>query len=92
MRGMDSAEFSYLASPITGGGVRVDRATQLYLFAQQRGLPDAAEMLATHARDAVTPDRNGEPSSGQAAREFAQKQIARIETHVVPMLRKLGIV
>ncbi len=48
-RAMDSAEFNYLASPVTGGGVAVDRITQLYLVAQSRGIADPAKMLATLA-------------------------------------------
>jgi SAM-dependent methyltransferase len=90
-RVMDSAEFSYLASPVTGGGVGVDRLTQLYLFTQQRAQADPADMLATLALGAVTADGGEAQSKTAAARDFAQKQITRIETEMVPMLRKLGI-
>src|SRR5262249_15584259 len=57
-RAMESAEFGYLASPVTGGGVRVDRVAQLYLFAERRGLADPTEMLAKLAL--ATPASEGE--------------------------------
>jgi len=81
---MDSGEFGYLASPVTGGGVRVDRLTQLYLLAQRRGLADPTELIAALA--------GGEPSAAEAARDLARTQTKRIEIDVVPMLRKVGIV
>jgi SAM-dependent methyltransferase len=90
-RAMESAEFGYLASPVTGGAVRVDRLAQLYLFARQRGFPDPAEMLATLARGAVATGDDGASPSAEAGRAFAQSEKARIETAVVPVLEKLGI-
>ena len=36
----DSGDLGYLASPVTGGGVRVDRLTQLYLQAKRDGARD----------------------------------------------------
>jgi SAM-dependent methyltransferase len=90
-RAMESAEFSYLASPVTGGAVRVDRLSQLYLFARQRGFLDPAEMLATLAQGAVATGDDGASPSAEAGRAFAQSEKARIETTVVPVLEKLGI-
>jgi SAM-dependent methyltransferase len=91
-RAMESAEFGYLASPVTGGGVAVDRLTQLYLFAQLQGLADPTDMLAKLALGAATPGGDEAPPTAEAARDFAKKQTTRIETDVVPMLRKLGVV
>jgi SAM-dependent methyltransferase len=90
-RAMESAEFGYLASPVTGGAVRVDRLSQLYLFARQRGLHDPSEMLATLAQGAAATGEDGASPSAEAARDFAQSEKARIETTVVPVLEKLGI-
>ena len=90
-RTIESGEFGYLASPVTGGGVRVDRVAQLYLFAQRRGVADPAEMLAKLARAASDPDGEAPPTE-EAAREFAKKETARIERDVIPLLRKLAVV
>jgi len=92
-RAVDTGEFGYLASPVTGGGVRVDRLTQLYLLARLRGHADPAEMLAKLVPGAVpSPDSGEAPATAEAGRELAKKQTMRIETDVVPMLRKVGIV
>jgi SAM-dependent methyltransferase len=91
-RAMDSSEFGYLASPVTGGGVRVDRLTQLYLFAQLRGLADPAEMLAKLALGASAPGGGEAPPTTEAAHDFAKKETARIESDVIPLLRKLAVV
>ena len=91
-RAMDSPEFGYLASPVTGGGVRVDRLTQLYHFAKLRGLADPTEMLAKLALGASAPGGDEAPPTLEAARDFAKKETARIESDVVPLLRKLAVV
>jgi SAM-dependent methyltransferase len=91
-RAADSEEFGFLASPVTGGGVAVDRLTQLYLFAQLRGIADPEHIFAKLAVGAATPSVDEAQAANVEARDFAQKQIRRIETDVVPMLRKLGIV
>lgn len=38
-----SADISYLASPVTGGGVTVNRFQQLFLWARSKGQPQPAE-------------------------------------------------
>jgi hypothetical protein len=90
-RAMERAEFGYLASPVTGGAVRVDRVAQLYLFARQRGVADPAEMLAALAQDRTPTGGHDTPPSAEAGRAFAQSETARIEAHVLPVLKKLGI-
>jgi SAM-dependent methyltransferase len=90
-RAMERAEFGYLASPVTGGAVRVDRVAQLYLFARQRGVADPAEMLAALAQDRTPTGGHDIPPSAEAGRAFAQSETARIEAHVLPVLKKLGI-
>ncbi|MBV8193458.1 MAG: class I SAM-dependent methyltransferase [Alphaproteobacteria bacterium] len=91
-RAMESVELGYLASPVTGGGVRVDRLSQLYLLAKLRGLADPTEMLAKLALEIVNPG-GGEPDSAiDRARELAKQHVTRIERDVVPLLGKLGVV
>jgi SAM-dependent methyltransferase len=89
-RAMDRAEFGYLASPVTGGAVRVDRVAQLYLFARQRGVSDPVQMLATLAQDGP-PTGGGTAPADETGRAFAQSETARIEADVLPVLEKLGI-
>jgi hypothetical protein len=89
-RAVDNAELGYLASAVTGGGVRVDRLTQLYLIAKARGLADPAEaltklLLAAHAPGEV-------PASAETARERVGKEIQRIEGNVIPTLRRVGVI
>jgi SAM-dependent methyltransferase len=84
-RAADNAEFGYLASAATGGGVKVDRLTQLYLIAKARGIDDPTEALAKLASAAA------EPSSADDTRQRVRKEIQRIETSVVPTLRKVGV-
>jgi hypothetical protein len=90
-RAMENVELGYLASPVNGGGVRVDRLSQLYLLAKLRGVADPTEMLAKLALEIVNP-AGGEPSAMDKARELAKQHVARIERDVVPALGKLGVV
>jgi hypothetical protein len=90
-RAMESAEFGYLASPVTGGAVRVDRVAQLYLFARRRDVADPAEMIAAVAPHEPTAGQEDTPPSAEAGRAFAQSETARIEADVLPVLKQLGI-
>ena len=89
-RAVDNAEFGYLASAVTGGGVRVDRLTQLYLIAKARGHSDPTEALTKLLLAAHAPDEA--PATAGAARERVAKEIQRIEGDVVPTLRKAGVI
>jgi SAM-dependent methyltransferase len=92
-RALDTAEFGYLASSVTGGGVRVDRLTQLYLLARLKGQADPAEMIeAILVRAAGSPDNEDAPPTAEAARDLAKKQVGRIETDIIPTLKKVGVV
>ncbi len=42
-RARDNADISYLASPVTGGGIAVERSQQLYLLATHHGKKTVAE-------------------------------------------------
>jgi len=91
-RAKESDELGYLASPVTGGGVRVDRMTQLYLLAKQEGAADpAAALAALAARGGGFADRDGKPLAPEAAQAALAAQAARIETRTLPLLAQLGI-
>lgn len=87
-RAVDNAEFGYLASSKTGGGVRVDRMTQLYLIAQARGLGDPTEALTKLTLAARTGENAA--TDADAVRDRVGKEIKRIEIGVVPTLKKIG--
>ncbi len=88
-RAVDNAEFGYLASAMTGGGVRVDRLTQLYLIAKARGMTDPTSVLAKLVLAAHGAD--GAPVNTDAARERVAEEVRRIEALVVPTLKRVGV-
>jgi SAM-dependent methyltransferase len=87
-RATQSAEFGYLASPVTGGGVRVDRIAQIYLRSRREGA-DPATLLAKLLEGAASPD--GKVLSPDQAGAAVKKESARIENDVLPLLKRLGI-
>jgi SAM-dependent methyltransferase len=89
-RASEGAELFYLASPVTGGGVRVDRFTQLYLQGRRRGVDDVAAFLSQYAQGAIR-DADGKIMPDEEARAALKKELARVETDVAPMLRQLGV-
>src|SRR5262249_36874337 len=46
-RAKESAVLGYLASPVTGGGIRVDPFTQLYLQGKRKGVADPVALIAS---------------------------------------------
>jgi hypothetical protein len=90
-RAVETGDFGFLASPVTGGGVAVDRLTRLYLLARLKGVTDPTDALARLAKGAATPSGDAAPLTQEAAREVARKQTTRIESDVVPMLQRIGI-
>jgi len=92
-----SNDISYLASPVTGGGINVNRFQQLFLLALSQGKKQAAEwaqfvwqILAAQGQRLVqegktleTPEENLAELTTQA-QAFAEKQL--------PILKALGIV
>ncbi|MBL8200362.1 MAG: methyltransferase regulatory domain-containing protein [Chromatiales bacterium] len=75
-----SDDVAVLASPVTGGGVAVDRIEQLFLGAMTAG-GSAPEELAAHALGRATPWDEAELVA--RARRFAERRL--------PVLRALGI-
>jgi hypothetical protein len=95
-----SNDLSYLASPVTGGGVTVPRFSQLFLLARSEGGPAGSGQPADWARNAW------EIISAQGQRlikegktlESAEDNIAELTAQAqtfaekqLPVLRALGI-
>ena len=92
-----SGDVSYLASPVTGGGITVGRFQQLFLLAMQQGkttpeewassvwsiLSGQAQRLVKEGKTLETADENLAELTAQA-REFAEKRLL--------ILKALGIV
>jgi hypothetical protein len=91
-RANESAELGYFASPVTGGGVRVDRFTQLYLAARGDSSGDPVSALAAMAeqRGGIV-DKDDKPLGPEEARAALTAKAARIEARTVPLLARLGI-
>src|SRR5215470_6089387 len=77
-RAKESAELGYFASSVTGGGVRVDRFTQLYLGAKQdgNGDPVAALVAMAEQRGGVV-DKNDKRLGPEEAREALAAKAAQ---------------
>ncbi len=91
-RAKESAELGYLASPVTGGGVRVDQFTQLYLQAKQKGIADPVDLIAKLATmSGRTVDKDGKKLGPQEALAALTAQAERVEHKTVPLLKRLGI-
>jgi SAM-dependent methyltransferase len=82
VRAAESDEFRALASPVTGGGVTVERLAMLYLLARRRGVEDPAAALVSAMAKA---------DGSETAREEARKKAARIEQAIAPLLKSLGV-
>jgi SAM-dependent methyltransferase len=91
-RAKESAELGYFASPVTGGGVRLDRFTQLYLVAKQDSSSDPVSALAAMAeqRGGIV-DKDDKPLGPQEARAALTAKAAQIEERTVPLLARFGI-
>lgn len=95
-RARGSDDITWLASPVTGGGIRVNRFQQLFLLARQRGhhgpedwgrfawdlLAGQGQRLVHEGRKLETPEDNQAELTRQA-REFEEKRL--------PALRALKI-
>jgi SAM-dependent methyltransferase len=92
-RAQFSADLGFLASPVTGGGIVLDRFAQLFLLAQQQKQPDPARMVW----DVL--NRQGqrivkEGKTLESADENIIELRDRVETFTtkqVPVLKQLGI-
>jgi SAM-dependent methyltransferase len=90
-RAKDSADLGYLASPVTGGGVHVDRFTQLYLRAKQEGGDPVAVLAAMAAERGGVVDKDDKPLGPEEALAALTARAAQIEQRTVPLLQRLEI-
>lgn len=91
LRAMAGQELSFLASPVTGGGVRVDRLTQLYLQARREGLTDLDVFSSKVAQSAKLTNEEGAALSFEQTCATLRESAERIHTVVAPHLASLGI-
>jgi SAM-dependent methyltransferase len=88
----DSADLGYFASPVTGGGVRVDQLTQLYLQAKKDGSDNpVAALAATAAQRGGVVDKDDKKLGPEETLAALTARVARIEQRTVPLLQRLGI-
>jgi SAM-dependent methyltransferase len=90
-RNLEGAPLTHLASPLTGGGVPVDRLSQLYLSAKRRGLADPLAEVEKLARAAAPAAADGTAASPEAAEAYAAAEVKRIAEKAAPRLARLGI-
>ncbi len=87
----EGADLFYLASPITGGGVLVDRLTQLYLHARRNGVANPARCVIEIGERAALKSGEGASPSPDELRATVKAKVARAEADVFPLLQTLGI-
>jgi hypothetical protein len=91
-RAKESTELGYLASPVTGGGIRVDRIGQLYLLAKQKGLSDPAGAMARIAIiSGYAVEKDGRKLPPDDATAALVARAAEFEQRTLPVLERLGI-
>jgi hypothetical protein len=78
---------------VTGGGIRTDRITQLYLHAKQMGVPDPASAAAKIAIMSGYPvEKDGQKLPSEDATAALVVQVEKIEKRTLPILTRLGVV
>jgi len=92
-RARSDAELQFLASPVSGGGVSVDRFSQLFLVAEQQKHPDPAqfvwEILNRQSERIIKEGRTLE-SADENLHELRSSYSTYLEKRV-PVLRHMGI-
>lgn len=90
---LHESELDVLASPVTGGGFRLDRIERLFLFAAKRNAPSLADIawqVMSQLGEAVLKD--GQPLLTDSANlAELQKREESFRTEMLPLLRQLGI-
>lgn len=91
-RSKELAQLGYLASPVTGAGIRVDRLTQLYLLAKQKGIDDPASAMTKIAMMTTAPaETSGSQPEDAERRAALTARATTIASRTVPLLARLGI-
>lgn len=91
-----SADVGWLASPVTGGGVPVDRVAQMFLGARAAGIARPAAWAeaacATLASQGQGLLREGKPIASEAENLAEMTRLAEgFATHRLPLLQALGV-
>lgn len=94
---MESARFSgdlgFLASPVTAGGIQVDRFDQMFMLAHRVNRPDAAEFVWAILREQnqrLMRDGKAIESPEENLREVAEK-FAQFTSKRLPVMKQLGL-
>jgi SAM-dependent methyltransferase len=91
-RAKESTELGYLASPVTGGGIRVDRLTQLYLLAKVQDGANPTDLMAkTAMMSGHSIEKDGKKLEPEEMAAALAAHATQIEKHMVPLLNRLGI-
>src|SRR5260370_42040457 len=90
--GKESTELGYLASPVTGGGIRVDRLTQLYLLAKVQDGANPTDLMAkTAMMSGHSIEKDGKKLEPEEMAAALAAHATQVEKHMVPLLNRLGI-
>ncbi|GIL40043.1 class I SAM-dependent methyltransferase [Roseiterribacter gracilis] len=93
LESLHEAELDVLASPITGGGFRLDRVERLFVFAQKRNVQELAEMawqIMSQLGEVLL--RDGEPVLGDEANlAEMRKRETQFRAEMLPLLKQLQI-
>jgi SAM-dependent methyltransferase len=91
-RAKETTALRYLASPVTGGGVRVDPFTQLYLQVKRKAVAEPVALLASLATmSGEGLEKDGRKLSTEEIRAEIAAKVEQIDARLVPLLRRLGI-
>lgn len=96
-RAIDSGDIAFLASPVTGGGIRVSRFYQLFLLAIKRGAR-SPEVMAAFARDCLSAANQYVVVEGKTITDphetlqYLQNQAETFMTASLPLLKNLQVV
>lgn len=92
-----SSDISYLASPVTGGGITVNRFQQLFLFAKSQGKKQPGEwaqyvwqVLASQGQKIIKEGKTLETTEENLAE--LQEQAQSFHDKQMPIMKALGIV
>ncbi|MGO9674404.1 MAG: class I SAM-dependent methyltransferase [Methylocella sp.] len=86
-RARRGADYGFLASPVTGAGVGVDRVGQLALLAMHEGVYKREDFIAAILKDNPATST----SAGPAPRESLREGLAHFDEKILPILKRLGI-
>jgi hypothetical protein len=85
------ATFGYLASPVTGSGVAVDRTGQLALLAMREGIQDRGGFIWGVLKEDPTPATETGADPGARTHAAIHESLAGFDAKVLPILKRLRI-